>query len=188
MQAALGCTLADIQADPAKAQAEYDKIMGMPNRILVLSNDSGLNNVAKLTPLLRDINPAIIVFDQLDKVDIPSHRDENEATRIGRKYKWARDLSHEYGPVIAISQTDATSEGDKFIRMNQLRGSKVDKPGEADAIITIGKSPDPKDADKRYIHVPKNKLFGGSMSVEADRHGYWEVVINAPIARYEGTA
>lgn len=186
MQAALGMTLKDIQADPVAAQEAYDKMMGMPNRILVLSNDSGLNNTTKLTPLFRDVNPAIIVFDQLDKVDIPSYRDENDATRIGRKYNWARNLAHEYGPVLAISQTDASSEGDQYIRMNQLRGSKVDKPGEADAIITIGKDNDKARPNVRYLHVPKNKLFGGAVSDEAYRHGYWEVSIDPTIARYEG--
>lgn len=186
MQAALGMTLKDIQADPVAAQEAYDKMMGMPNRILVLSNDSGLNNTTKLTPLFRDVNPAIIVFDQLDKVDIPSYRDENDATRIGRKYNWARNLAHEYGPVLAISQTDASSEGDQYIRMNQLRGSKVDKPGEADAIITIGKDNGKARPNVRYLHVPKNKLFGGAVSDEAYRHGYWEVSIDPTIARYEG--
>lgn len=186
-QAALGLSLKDIQADPVVAQEAYDKMMGMPNRILVLSNDSTLCHVSKLTPLLRDINPALIVFDQLDKVGIAPMRDENDASRLGRLYKWARDLSHEYGPVIAVSQTDASSEGDQYIRMNQLRGSKVDKPGEADAIITIGKDSDKSRPNARYLHVPKNKLFGGPMSDEAHRHGYWEVSIEPTIARYEGT-
>ena len=187
MQATLGCSLADIQKDPAQAEKEYEAVMKIPNRILVLTNDSGLNHVSKLTPLFRELNPAIIVFDQLDKVGIAAHKDENEASRLGRLYKQARDWSHEYGPVLALSQTDASSEGDQYIRMNQLRGSKVDKPGEADAIITIGKSIDKTLPNKRYLHVPKNKLFGGKTSDEMQRHGYWEVEIVPTIARYEGT-
>lgn len=186
MQAALGMTLHDIRADPAAAEAAYNKLMGKPNRILVLNNDSGMNHISKLTPLLRDLNPALIVFDQLDKVE-DSFREENDATRLGKKYNWGRDLAHEYGPVVAISQTDATGEGSKFITMNQLRGSKVDKPGEADLIVTIGKDNGPGMTNKRYIHLPKNKLFGGPRSVEAERHGYWEVDIAPEIARYVGT-
>ncbi len=187
MQAALGRTLADLTANLAAAEADYDKLMSMPNRILVLRNDSGVNNAARLTSLFRDLNPALIVFDQLDKVGGFYNRDEGEHVRLGKLYKWGRDLAHEYGPVLAATQCDATAEGQEYIYMDQLRGSKVDKPGEADAIITIGKSKDPSKKDKRYIHIPKNKLFGGPRSVEADRHGYWEVEIKAEIARYDGT-
>jgi replicative DNA helicase len=185
-QAALGLTLADIKADPAAAKAAYDALVGT-KRIRVLSSDAGLNSVERLIPIIRDTNPALIVFDQLDKVAGFHAREENEASRLGKLYKWARELSHEYGPVIAISQTDATGEGTKYITMNQLRGSKVDKPGEADAIITIGKDSDPKLDLKRYIHIPKNKLHGGPRSNEAERHGYWEVEIKPEVARYVGT-
>lgn len=187
MQAALGCTLADLKADEAKCAAEYEKLMGMPNRILVLNNDSGLNNAHKLTPLFRELNPGLIVFDQLDKVDGFSNKEEGEHSRLGRLYKWARELSHDYGPVLAISQTDASGASTQYITMDQLRGSKVDKPGEADAIITIGKSNGPAMDKQRFIHVPKNKLFGGPVSDEAHRHGYWEVSIKPEVARYEGT-
>ena len=188
MQAALGRTLHDIMANEAKAEADYSKLMGGADRILILNNDSGLNNAQKLTPLFRDLNPAIIVFDQLDKVGGFRNSDSaGEHERLGKLYGWARDLAHTYGPVIAVSQTDASGDGAKFIGMSQLRGSKVDKPGEADAIITIGRSTGPKESNKRYIHVPTNKLFGGARSNEADRHGYWEVEIRSDLARYEGT-
>jgi len=68
--------------------------------------------------------------------------------------------------------------------MNQLRGSKTDKIGEADAIITIGKSNEPGMDLQRYIHVPKNKLFGGDETIETHRHGCFEVEIKPSIARY----
>lgn len=187
MQAALGITLKDLRADPAKATAEFDKLMGMKDRIRIIKNDTGMNSVDKLTPLFRDTNPALIVFDQLDKVSGFREREQKEHLRLGRLYQWARELSHEYCPVIAVSQADASGASSKFLTMDQLRGSKVDKPGEADAIITIGKSDNPAELSKRYIHVPKNKLFGGPRSEEKERHGYWEVDIRPDIARYEGT-
>lgn len=186
-QAALGATLADITRDLGAAEAAYDKLMGMKNRILVLRNDSGMNTVNRLTSLFRDLNPALIVFDMLDKVHGMEARDEAEWMRLGKVYKWARDLSHEYGPVLAATQCDASAEGAEYIYMDQLRGSKVDKPAEADAIVTIGKSKEATKRNKRYIHIPKNKLFGGPRSVETDRHGFWEVEIRPEIARYEGT-
>lgn len=187
MQAALGLTVRELNLDVAKAQVDYDRLMGMPNRILILNNDRGMNNASKLDPVFRDLNPALIVFDQLDKVGGFHVKDGEEHSRLGRVYNWARDLGHEFGPVMAISQTDASGATSQYITMDQLRGSKVDKPGEADAIITIGRSTDRSLQKKRYIHVPKNKLFGGPRSVVADSHGFWEVEIEQEIARYVGT-
>lgn len=187
-QAALGVTLKDMQLDPKQCVADYEKLMGMKQRILVTENDAGMNNVNRLTSLFQDTNPALIVFDQLDKVRGFEGRDSaGEHDRLGKIYNWARDLSHEYGPVIALSQCDATAEGSQYISMNQLRGSKVDKPGEADAIVTIGKTTDPSQEYTRFIHVPKNKLDGGARSVEKERHGHWEVKIEPEVARYVGT-
>jgi replicative DNA helicase len=93
-------------------------------------------------------------------------------------------MAKTYGVVIAVSQIDATGEGQEYLTMNQLRGSKTDKAGEADAIITIGRSNDPAKRHSRFIHVPKNKLLGGPHSREEYRHGYFEVTIKPEIGRY----
>ena len=153
------------------------------SRFLILDDDSGIKSVNKISTLFKEFKPGLIIFDQLDKV----HGFENEARddlRIGKLYEWARDLAKEYCPVIAISQVDGTGEGEKWIHMNQLRGSKTDKIGEADAIITIGKSNEPGMDLQRFIHVPKNKLFGGVHTLEAHRHGCFEVEIEPSKARY----
>lgn len=188
MQAALGWTTKDIEDNPTKAMAEYQKMMGMSNRILIIKNDSGLNSVRSLVPLFKAHNPALIIFDQLDKVaGVPGSKDERDDLRLGRVYLWARELSHTYGPVIAASQADASAEGLMWLEQDKLRGSKTDKPGEADAIITIGRSLEAGMEMKRGIYVPKNKLHGGARSVEKERHGKWEVEIAPEIARYVGT-
>jgi hypothetical protein len=76
-----------------------------------------------------------------------------------------------------------------FIGLDALRGSKVDKPGEADAIITIGKyraPATPSDEAKRTINIPKNKLTGGGLYwKEEARHGKFIVTIDPMRARYE---
>jgi hypothetical protein len=148
-----------------------------------LDDDSGIKSVSKISALFNEYKPALIIFDQLDKV----HGFSTEARddlRIGKLYEWARDLAKEHCPVIAISQVDGSGEGEKWIQMNQLRGSKTDKIGEADAIITIGKSNEPGLDYQRYLHVPKNKLFGGDDTLEAHRHGCFEVEISPATARY----
>lgn len=183
IQAYHGVTAEELMKNLPKYEEEYDKAIG--KRIRVIGDDSGIDTVTKLSSLFVDLNPAVIVFDQLDKVD-GFYKSEREDLRIGQLYKWARTLAKKYGLVIAVSQVDGSGEGVEWIQMNQLRGSKTDKVGEADAIITIGKSNDPHKEFDRFIHVPKNKLFGGSLSEERFRHGYFEVKIQPEIARYKG--
>ena len=76
-----------------------------------------------------------------------------------------------------------------YIGMSALRGSKTDKPGEADAVITIGKYQAPATEEEellRTINIPKNKLPGGGKhQVEAERHGKYLVKIDSMRARYE---
>ncbi len=183
LQAYFGLTVGDIEADMPKYEKEFQEVV--KERFLLCSDDSGLNSVKKLNALFEEYNPSLIVFDQLDKVQ-GFDKAEREDLRIGNLYEWARELAKKYGPVLAVSQIDGSGEGQKWLHMNQLRGSKTDKIGEADAIVTIGKSPDPADGNKRYISVVKNKLFGGPISEEMYRHGCFEVDIVPHLARYVG--
>lgn len=186
-QAQLGITFKDYLLDPKGWDAKYAALMhGDINRVLVLSNDSGCNNVSSLDAIFHEYNPALIIFDQLDKVRGFDH-DEQEYQRLASLYNWARDLTHKYGPVVAVCQADGTAHNTRFIEMHQLAGSKTGKQGEADAIITIGKVEDVGMENQRFINVPKNKLSGGPKSDEKFRHGKWEVTIKPEIARYEGT-
>ena len=111
---------------------------------------------------------------------------------LGKLYKWARELARTYGPVIAASQLSASAVDIKdppFIGLDSLRGSRTDKPGEADAVITIGKYKEPKSPEEemiRTINVPKNKLPGGGpKQEEAERHGQYMVTIVPTRARFE---
>jgi replicative DNA helicase len=181
IQAAYQVTSSELLADPATYEAGFKSLGG--ERFLILDDDSGIKSVNKIATLFKEFKPGLIIFDQLDKVQ-GFHHEVREDLRIGKLYEWARDIAKEYCPVIAISQVDGTGEGEKWIQMNQLRGSKTDKIGEADAIITIGKSNEPGMDLQRYIHVPKNKLFGGKDTLEAHRHGCFEVEIEPAKARY----
>jgi replicative DNA helicase len=180
IQAFHGTTTGDLLAD--KEVFEEAFISSGGDRFLVLDDDSGIKSVNKIATLFKEFKPGLIIFDQLDKVH--GFKQDREDLRIGQLYEWARDIAKEYCPVIAISQVDGTGEGEKWIQMNQLRGSKTDKIGEADAIITIGKSNEPGLDLQRYIHVPKNKLFGSADTLEAHRHGCFEVEICPSKARY----
>jgi replicative DNA helicase len=181
IQSAYQVTSSELLGNAFKYETEFKALGG--DRFLILDDDSGIKSVNKIAMLFKQFNPGLIIFDQLDKVHGFEH-EAREDLRIGKLYEWARDVAKEYCPVIAISQVDGTGEGEKWIQMNQLRGSKTDKIGEADAIVTIGKSNEPGMDLQRFIHVPKNKLFGGADTLEAHRHGCFEVDIEPAKARY----
>ena len=186
VQAVLDKTTAEVKADPAQAMKDFEEAC-KGRKILV--TDGKTNHEKPLTSLFQDIRPGMIIFDQLDKVHGFS-KDDREDLRLGRLYKWARDLAREYGPVITASQVSADvdkKEWPSYIGLDSLRGSKVDKPGEADAIITIGKATDPLPGEEhqRSINIPKNKMTGlGPYHKEELRHGQAIVMIDPLRGRY----
>jgi replicative DNA helicase len=175
-----GVTTRTLLEDVDKYEKEF--LLAGGDRFLVLDDDSPYKSVSKITRLLKELNPGLIVFDQLDKVH--GYENEREDLRIGRLYEWARDLAKLYCPVISISQISESGEGMKWLNNSMLRGSKTDKAGEADYIILIGKENEVGKDLERYITIGKNKLFGGADTLEAHRHGNFEVGINPSIARY----
>ncbi len=181
IQAYHGVNQTTLESNPAKYAEMFQKDGGL--LLKILDDDTGMNSVRKLDALFEDVNPCLIVFDQLDKV-AGFTKSEREDLRLGHVYQWARELAKKYGPTIAISQASESADHSTYITMNMLRGSKTDKAGEADAIITIGR--DKENEYRRYIHVPKNKLCGGPLTREEMRHGYFEVDINPELARYIG--
>lgn len=179
IQAFNGCTTADLLTDPATYESRFLASGG--HRFLILDDDAPVKSAHAMEQLFEKHKPGLIIFDQLDKVNGFS-KEERDDLRIGRLYEWARRMAKKYCPVIAISQVDGSGEGEKWIQMNQLRGSKTDKVGEADAIVTIGRAD--TSTLTRYIHIPKNKLIGGPTTLEAHRHGSFEVSIDPTHARY----
>ena len=189
VQAALGQESSLIIANTPAAMSRYTELMGGNKDKIRVTKDT--NHVRDLETLFREINPGLIIFDQLDKV-AGFKESEREDITLGKIYKWARELARTYGPVIAASQLSASAVDLKdppFIGMDALRGSKTDKPGEADAVITLGKYKEPKTPEEemiRTINVPKNKLpGGGTKQMESERHGQYLVTIDPIRARFE---
>jgi replicative DNA helicase len=190
VQAALGKDSKALVDDPDGSMKAYTALMGGNKDKVRVTKDT--NNKRDLEALFVELNPGMIVFDQLDKVLGFHYKEEREDQSLGRAYKWARELARTYGPVLAASQISAGAvelKDPPFIGMESLRGSKTDKPGEADAIITLGKYREPKSIEEemlRTLNVPKNKLpGGGTKQVEEERHGQYLVTINPTHARFE---
>lgn len=189
-QAALNMTTDEILEDIAGAEAKYEKYAA--GRKILVTDDKMVCHEKYLTSLFHDLNPGMIIFDQLDKVGGFNDDRNREDVRLGKLYKWARELAKQYGPVIAVSQLAAESERREwpnYVGLDSMRGSKTDKPAEADAIITIAKPPDPREGEEfqRSINIPKNKLVGkGPYHKEELRHGQCIVLIDPLRGRYIG--
>lgn len=179
-QAALGYTRADILSDVPRAQHDLVKELGSPDKIKVYHRP--YINFRDVDALCDKVNPGLIIFDQLDKIQ--GFQGDRDDLKLQKIYQWAREKANQYGPVMSVSQCDGTAEGVRYCLMTQLAGSKTAKQGEADAIIMIGSDHDPSLEFTRYISVPKNKLAGGTLSLESRRHGKAEVTIVPDIARY----
>jgi hypothetical protein len=189
VQAALGMDSPSLIKDAEAAMWSYTALMGGDKNKIRVTRDT--NNIKDLETLFKEVNPGLIIFDQLDKVQ-GFRTDEPEHIMLGKLYKWARELARSYGPVIAASQLSASAvdlRDPPFIGLDALRGSRTDKPGEADAVVTIGKYKEPKGPEEemlRTINIPKNKLPGGGPhQEESERHGQYLVTINPTHARFE---
>ncbi len=178
VQAAIAKTNKEMEADWDRVKWDYHSIM----HANIVCLDIHGYGIAELDKLFKQYQPALVVFDQLSKVHLGKGPKLNDAERLHRIAQKAREWSAEF-PVITTCWADASSGGTQFIEMEQLYGSKTGMQGEADAIITIGRSYDPKYKDARFLYAPKNKLIGGD---PAERNGRWQVTILPEIARFKG--
>ena len=176
VQAALGWTTGRIEKDLSAAMAEYEKLMGSRDKITVF--DKAMMHVRDVERILERDEYGLIIFDQLWKFH--GWEKENEVTRMTKLFGWGREIAKAYAPVIAVHQADGTAENTKWINMSQLYMSKTGVQGEADAIITLGRTDEY--ANVRYIYVPKNKMSGKDPSL---RNAKAEVIIQPDIARFK---
>lgn len=180
LTAALGMPWEDIEADWATAYDQYTKAINGPVNKIMLKDISG-GYINQINALVRKVQPSVIVIDQLRKIHGFERESGNETTRQELIFNWARDLAKLHAPVITVHQADGTAENVEWIDMSQLHMSKTGIQGEADAIITIGRTRD-KPAS-RFIYIPKNKMQGDDPSL---RNGQFEVLLDGARARFKG--
>jgi len=176
--AACALTEAQVKDNPEKCQEEYMKSHG--NFIL---NDSAEESKRTIEIICRHLNPALIIFDQIDK--IPGFQADRNDLELKAIYQWARELSKKYGPVIGVCQAGGSGEDKKWLTMNDVDNSKTGKQGEADFILGIGKIHEPGMEYLRFMHLSKNKLSGDIDGDPQMRHGRWQVLIAPEIARFK---
>ena len=179
VQAALNLTDAEMLADVTKVKNDYVALMGRLDKIQIIDRaDIGIHDIRVV---LDNYNPGLIIFDQLWKVNGFGNKSSNEVARITALYNWGREIAKEYAPVITVHQADGSAEGEMWITQNQLYLTKTAGPGEADAIIGIGRRHDPSEENTRYFNIPKNKMKTGAGS----RNGRFISEIDPARARFD---
>lgn len=178
-QASLGLTLTELFQNLKKNHEKFLEYGGDQIKLF----DSASIHRKQVETLMRDLEPSLVIFDQLDK--IKGFSDEREDLRLGEIYSWAREIAKQYCPVIAVSQADATGEGKRWLTMDNVANAKTAKQAEADWILGIGKTHDVKEEYIRHLHLSKNKLTGDQDSDPNERHGRNSVAILPEIARYK---
>jgi hypothetical protein len=178
-QAALGLPLDFLWDDMDRRQRQYESATG--NRIMIYDFEDS-HNKARIESIIKSSNPALIIFDQIDK--IKGFKGERNDLELKAIYQWAREIAKTYAPVIAVSQANGEAEGKLYLTMDMVDGSKTAKQGEADWILGIGKEQD-NTSRTRYFNVVKNKLIGDQDTMPDLRHGSVQVLIKPEVARYE---
>ena len=181
MQSALAMDREAMEKNITYAYEQYAKAVGKVDKIKVL--DNAMLHKADIEEVLRNYNGGLIIIDQLWKVRGFEKEATTEVDRQTRLFAWARSLAKIHGPVITVHQADGTAEGQLWIEMNQMYGSKTGIQGEADAIITLGKSHESGYENIRGLYVPKNKMVGDD---PAFRNGKFEITIQGDIGRFKG--
>ncbi len=176
-QASLGIQREALYAEIEDNQKRYDPIKDK----LLLVDDGNLTK-GKVEAICKEVNPSLIVVDQIDNVKgFKADRPDLEFKEI---YQWARELAKTYGPTIGVCQAGASGEDKKWLTMNDVDSSKTSKQGAADWILGIGKIHEQGYEQVRFLHLIKNKLPGDKDRDSRERHGKWQVLIQPEIARY----
>jgi len=147
--------------------------------------DSGSISKRDVDRIAAKYNPALMVFDQIDKIKGPKGDADRYDLELKDIYQWTRELAKKYGPTIGVCQAGGTGEGKKYLTMDDVDSSKTAKQGEADWILGIGKSHQEGMESVRHLHLCKNKLIGGPDTIPELRHGKRDVLIKPEIARYQ---
>ena len=177
-QAALGVTLTTLYSNREKSYNNYMEVTHGNIKLF----DSASATKRQIEKIVKEFNPALIIFDQIDKIK-GFNADRNDL-RLGSIYIWARELAKLYCPVIGVCQSDVSGEGKKWLTMDNVAESKTSKQAEADFILGIGCTHEIGMEFVRYLHLSKNKLTGDEDSDSTLRHGRIEVLIKPDIARY----
>lgn len=178
-QAFFGIGLDQLLASPSRYKTEFQRRTEGRFRLF----DSATISRRDVEHIVRQLNPGIVIYDQIDK--IRGFANDREDLRLGSIYQWARELAKGNHAAIGVCQADGHAEGVRYLTMEHVANAKTAKQAEADWILGIGRSHDDGMEYARFLNISKNKLIGDKDSLPELRHGRVECLIQPTIARYE---
>lgn len=177
-QAYFGVTKEELLRNPKKYREQFQRETGGRFHLF----DSAQIHRNDVERIVSKLAPAVVVYDQIDK--IKGFVNDREDLRLGSIYQWARELAKGSHAAIGVCQADGQAEGVRYLTMEHVANAKTAKQAEADWILGIGTVHDDASPTTRYLNISKNKLTGDEDSISQLRHGRFEVLIEAEIARY----
>ena len=140
-------------------RSDYASVMGGDEDILRIFDVHDFWNY-EVEDIIRQHNPAIVVFDMLDNIKfggMASNNGQRTDQLLEAMYQWGRVIGVKHDCVVlATSQISADGENLAYPSLSMLKDSKTGKQGAADFIMTIGFQSQMKDT--RYMGLTKNKL------------------------------
>ena len=179
MQSILGWTESEMRTNPLDAIDKIKSTIKDPDRIKFYDQPS--LDIRTIKDIIKNSDPGLIVFDQLRKVHGFAKDSTSDVHRQELIYNWGREIAKEFAPVLTVHQAGGAVGGEKWIPMEALYGSQTAIQGEADAIITIGRTYEPSEDKFRFFNIPKNKMSGTNPSV---RNGKFILEIDPERARF----
>ena len=177
-QAFFGVTIDVLLSNPSRYQAEFRERTKGNFKLF----DSATISRREVESIVRDVQPGVVVYDQLPK--IKGFSNDRDDLRLGSIFQWARELAKGSHAAIGVCQADGHAEGVRYLTMEHVANAKTAVQAEADWILGIGRSNDTGTEYVRYLNISKNKLMGDKDSISDLRHGRFEVLIKPEIARY----
>ena len=143
-----------------KLRERYAQAVGGRMGVLRVMDIHGFWNY-EVEDIIREFNPALIVFDMIDNVkfggDVGNNGQRTDQL-LEAMYQWARMMAVKYDTaIIANSQISADGDGLQYPTLPMLKDSKTGKQGAADVILTGGAVNDVTLESSRYWGTTKNK-------------------------------
>jgi len=138
-----------------QATAAYSQSVGGEKRIRIF--DVHGRDYRFLERLIKDHQPAVVIFDMLDNVHGFSDAARTDL-RLEQLYQWAREQAviHDFLS-LPTSQISVEGEGLAWCDQSMLKDSKTAKQGACDAIITMGATNNKNQEWSRFMYIPKTK-------------------------------
>lgn len=149
------------EAGKRRVLTEYRKWQAANDNTLKFYNQSDNFTVHDIEKFVTDKKAGVIFIDQLSKVGGYDGK-YSDVDKFARVCKHLRRIANDLAPVIGTIWADYTAESIAYINMSQLYGSKTALQGEAEAVLTLGRT---DSSPVRYLSCVKNKIPYGDPSM-----------------------